>query len=251
MASRQLKRHAGIFLLSHMRAFTSLAGHILGSHPQINGYYEMHLSYADAAALDRQLAAYLESDALKPGSRYLFDKLLHNDYVLTPDRLGLPDMKILASLRQPEPTIQSIVHLYRQKEGGDLFDSPEKAARYYIERVRALADFARANFARANPGYFYFDAELWQRAPEQLLPRLTKWLELDSPLREQYQTFSHTGKPLKGDSSPRIHRGNIDRAGSDYAHIVVPDEVLDEARAVYEECRRQIIERAADSLQID
>ncbi|TCS68990.1 hypothetical protein EDC61_1225 [Sulfuritortus calidifontis] len=45
--------HARIFLLSHMRAFTSLAGHILGSHPQINGYYEMHISYWDAAALDR------------------------------------------------------------------------------------------------------------------------------------------------------------------------------------------------------
>ena len=29
---------ARIFLLSHMRAYTSLAGHILGSHPQINGY---------------------------------------------------------------------------------------------------------------------------------------------------------------------------------------------------------------------
>ena len=36
---------ARIFLLSHMRAYTSLAGHILGSHPQINGYYEMHLGY--------------------------------------------------------------------------------------------------------------------------------------------------------------------------------------------------------------
>ncbi len=235
-----------IFLLSHMRAFTSLAGHILGSHPQISGYYEMHLSYADAAALDRQLAAYLESDALKPGSRYLFDKLLHNDYALAPAKLGLADMKILVSLRQPEPTIQSIVHLYRQKDGGDLFDSPEKAARYYIERVRALADFAKAN-----PGYFYFDAELWQRAPELLLPRLTKWLELDLPLREQYRTFSHTGKPLKGDSSPRIHRGNIDRAGSDYAHVIVPDNVLVEAGEAYRECREQIIERAADSLQID
>lgn len=237
--------HDRIFLLSHMRAYTSLAGHILGSHPQINGYYEMHISYADAAALDRQLAAYLESDALKPGSRYLFDKLLHNDYVLAPDRLGLADMKILLSLRQPEPTIQSIVHLYRQKDGGDLFDSPEKAARYYIERVRALADFAQPN-----PGYFYFDAELWQRAPEQLLPRLAAWLELDSPLSEQYRTFSHTGKPLKGDSSPRIHRGSIDKAGSDYAHIVVPDAVLVEAREIYRECRRQIIGQAADSLSV-
>ena len=238
--------HARIFLLSHMRAYTSLAGHILGSHPQINGYYEMHIGYDDAAAPDRQLAAFLQSDALKPGSRYLFDKLLHNDYALQPERLGLPDVKILISLRQPEPTIKSIVHLYRQKDGGDLFDSPEKAAVYYIDRVKALADFAKTH-----PGYFYFDAELWQRAPERLLPRLTEWLDLDLPLSEQYQTFSQTGKPLKGDSSPRIHRGNIDKADSDYSHIPVSQAVLDEAREVYRECRRQIIERAADSLRVD
>lgn len=245
-ASASPERHARIFLLSHMRAYTSLAGHILGSHPQISGYYEMHISYADAAALDRQLDVFLESDALKAGSRYLFDKLLHDEYALEPDKLELPDMKILVSLRHSEPTIKSIVHLYRQKDGGDLFDSPEKAARYYIERIMALADFAQSN-----PGYFYFDAELWQRAPEQLLPRLTEWLELDSPLSEQYRTFSQTGKPLKGDSSPRIHRGNIDKARSDYAHIVVPDEVLIEACEVYRECRRQIIEKAADSLRLD
>jgi hypothetical protein len=234
-----------------MRAYTSLAGHILGSHPQINGYYEMHLGYADATALDKQLAAYLESDALKPSGRYLFDKLLHNDYALAPERLGLQDMKILVSLRQPEPTLQSIVHLYRQKEGGDLFDSPEKAARYYIERVRALADFARAHFAGTHPGYFYFDAELWQRAPAQLLSKLSGWLELDSPLSEQYQTFSQTGKPLKGDSSPRIHRGNIDKTRSDYTHIAVPDAVLAEADEVCQACRRQMVANAADALEAD
>ena len=245
------EHHARIFLLSHMRAFTSLAGHILGSHPQINGYYELHISYEDAAALDRQLAVLRQEDALKPGSRYLFDKLLHNEFALRPERLKGVEYKVLLSLRQPEPTIKSIVHLYRQKDGGDLFDTPEKAAQYYNERVSALADFAKVNFARANPGYFYFDAELWQRAPEQLLPRLTEWLELDVPLSEQYQTFSQTGKPLKGDSSPRIHRGDIDKAGSDYAHIAVPEAVLSEAREVYRECRRQIIEKAADSLRMD
>jgi hypothetical protein len=41
---------ARIFLLSYMSAFTSLAGHILGSHPQVNGYQEMYLGYEDAAA---------------------------------------------------------------------------------------------------------------------------------------------------------------------------------------------------------
>ncbi len=47
-------RYARIFPLSHMCTHTSLMAHILGSHPQINGYYEMHLGYEDASALDRR-----------------------------------------------------------------------------------------------------------------------------------------------------------------------------------------------------
>ena len=131
--------YARIFLLSHMRAYTSLAGHILGSHPQINGYFEMHLGYEDASALDRQLAAYQRDEALKPGSRYLFDKLLHNDYALKPERLGRADIKVLVALAEPEHTIKSIVHLFRQKPDPDLYASPVQAAKYYVERVRALS----------------------------------------------------------------------------------------------------------------
>lgn len=240
------ERHARIFLLSHMRAYTSLTGHVLGSHPQINGYYEMHISYEDASALDRQLAVFLEGDALKPGSRYLFDKLLHNDYALRPERLG-QDMKILISLAQPEHTIRSIVNLFAQKEVDDLYASPVEASKYYMERLKALADFSRT----ASQPYYYFDAELLQRAPEKLLPRLSNWLELDSPLSERYQVFSQTGKARKGDTSSRIQSGSIDRTPVDYSHVPVSDKVLNEAREVYRECRRRIIERAADSLRVD
>lgn len=241
------ERHARIFLLSHMRAFTTLAGHILGSHPQINGYYEMHLSYEDASALDRQLEMFLEGDALKERSRYLFDKLLHNDYLLKPQQLGLANAKILISLLEPEHTIKSIVDLFSQKGGEELYASPVEAANYYVERVQALAAFCR----RAGVPYYYFDAELFQRAPETLLSRLSDWLELESPLSERYQIFSHTGKPRKGDSSARIHSGTIDRTPVDYAHIAVPEEVLHAARAAYRECRREIIGKAADSLGLD
>ena len=237
------ERIARIFLLSHMRAYTSLAGHILGSHLQINGYYETHISYEDASALDRQLAVFLEGDALKPGSRYLFDKLLHNDYELKPDRLG-PDMKILISLAQPDHTIRSIVSLFAQKEVDDLYATPVEAANYYMKRLEALADFSRTS----NQPYYYFDAELWQHAPEKLLPRLSNWLELDSPLSERYLVFSQTGKARRGDSSSRIHRGSIDRTPVDYSHVPVSEGVLDRAHEVYRECRRRIIEKAADAL---
>ncbi|MFP5408193.1 MAG: hypothetical protein ACLGGY_02815 [Gammaproteobacteria bacterium] len=227
-----------------MRAFTSLAGHILGSHPQINGYYEMHINYEDASALDRQLEVFRQGDVLKPNSRYLFDKLLHNDYVLQPERLGPAEPKILVSLAEPERTIRSIVHLFRQKPDPDLYGSPVEAAHYYVARVRALADFCRT----AERGYYYFDAELLQAAPERLLPRLSDWLPLDSPLSERYQTFSQTGKPGRGDSSARIHGGRIDRGRSDYSAVVIPDDALKAAQAVYRECRKEIVAGARDSL---
>ncbi len=240
------ERYARIFLLSHMRALTSLAGHLLGSHPQINGYYEMHLGYEDATALDRQLEAYLEHDTLKEDSRYLFDKLLHNDYVLRPEQLGQTDIHILISLREPDHTIKSIVGLFAQRaEETSPYASPVEAGNYYIARLEALAAFSRT---AARP-YHYFDAELLQRAPERLLPRLSAWLALDSPLSPHYRTFSQTGKPRKGDSSERIHSGVIHGTPSDYAHIAVPEAVLRRAREVYRECRREIVGRAADALR--
>ncbi|MDO8890730.1 MAG: hypothetical protein Q8N54_10765 [Sulfurimicrobium sp.] len=240
------ERHARIFLLSHMRALTSLAGHILGSHPEINGYYEMHISYEDASALDKQLEVFQESDVLKKNSRYLFDKLLHNDYVLKPGQLGPANIKILISLLEPERTIKSIVDLFAQKEIEDPYASPLEAANYYIARVQALADFSRT----ANQPYYYFDAELLQRTPESLLPRLSDWLELDTPLAEHYQVFSQTGKARKGDSSGRIHSGRIDRTPTDRSHIAIPENVLGRAREVYRECRREIIGNAADSVRL-
>ncbi len=239
-------RYARIFLLSHMRALSSLAGHILGSHPQINGYYEMHLSYEDASALDQQLDVYRASDALKPNSRYLFDKLLHNDYVLQPERLGLAEPKILIALAEPEHTIKSIVHLFRQKPAPDLYASPVEAAHYYIARVQALADFSQAAAQR----YFYFDAALWQRAPAQLLSRLTKWLDLDSPLSERYEVFSQTGKARRGDSSERVRSGSIAKTRTDYSHVVIPEAVLRAAREAYLDCRARLIAGAADSMTL-
>lgn len=236
--------YARIFLLSHMRAFTSLAGHILGSHPRINGYFEMHLSYEDAGALDRQLEVLLEHEALKEHSRFLFDKLLHNNYRLVPERLGAADIKILVSLLEPERAIKSIVDLFAKKSVDDLYASPIEAANYYVERVEALADFCRP----VDRPYYYYDAGLFQAEPAALLRKLTDWLELDTPLSERYQLFSQTGKAGMGDSSEYILSGKIEKSRNDYSHISIPEDVLSRAVAVYRDCRVKIIANAADSV---
>jgi hypothetical protein len=206
----------------------------------------MHISYEDAAALDRQLEAFRQGDVLKADSRYLFDKLLHNDYRLLPERLRITDAKILVALAEPEHTIRSIVHLFAQKPDPDLYASPLEAAKYYVERVRALAEFCRVS----DWPYYYFDAELLQRAPERLLPRLSIWLELDSPLSERYEVFSQTGKARSGDTSERVRSGRIDRVRTDYAHVAIPEEVLRVARVAYRECRERMIEGARDSVTV-
>lgn len=240
-------RYSRIFLLSHMRAFTSLAGHILGSNPAINGYFEMHLSYEDASALDDQLAEFKRHELLKDGSRYLFDKLLHNDYRLLPERLGPARLKILVAIRPPEPTLKSIVDLFARKQGNDAYASPEAATRYYKERLEWLADFCRARVG----SYFYFDAGLFRARPQALLSTLSDWLELEEPLRERYRVFSQTGKARRGDSSEFIHRGAIARGGADYPHVRISRQLLDQAHATYLRCRRQIVEFAADSVTLD
>ncbi|MDQ1362779.1 MAG: hypothetical protein QG652_639 [Pseudomonadota bacterium] len=236
--------YSRIFLLSHMRAFTSLAGHILGSHPQINGYYEMHVSYDDAHSLNRQIDLYREHDELKPGGRYLFDKLLHNDYALQLERLNIPDVKILIALREPEHTIKSIVNLFAQKKIDDLYASPVEATRYYVDRLKWLADFCR----HVDYRYFYFDAEMLKDESDILLPRLSQWLELDTPLSECYGVFSQTGKDRKGDSSENIRGGKINRMVHDYSAISIPDEQLKMARQVYRYSREAIIRGAAESV---
>jgi hypothetical protein len=236
--------YSRIFLLSHMRAFTSLLGHILGSHPAINGYFELHISYDNPAALDKQVGELRRYETLKESSRYLFDKLLHNDYRLMPALLAVNDATVLACLREPEASIKSIVNLFARKASGDSYEQPKEAAKYYIERVRRLAEFC----ASATHPYYYLDAESIRTRPEQLLPALTRWLDLDPPLSPRYKTFSQTGQPRKGDSSVLIRSGTIDQSASDYSHVHIAPDLLENALATYRECRRNMIANAADCI---
>ena len=74
-----IKSYRHILLLSHMRANTSLFGHVLGDHKEINGYYEMHIGYYSWKSLIRQKLLFSENHKIKDGSTYFFDKVLHSD----------------------------------------------------------------------------------------------------------------------------------------------------------------------------
>jgi len=228
-----------------MRAYTSLVGHLLGSHPEIDGYYEMHQSYASTEDLARQAQRYAEQHSLKPGDRFLFDQLLHNDYTLALERFDPDKTIVLMALRPPEPTLKSIVSLFaRSKPDGDPYADPVGAATYYIERLHALAAFSQRHPRR----FYYFDAELIRTDTARVLAALEQWLQLGTPLTARYRSFAQTGVAGAGDSSPAIATGHVIRQEKTYPDIALEAESLQRAREAYQGCRRQLVARATAAL---
>jgi len=233
-----------IFLLSHMRANTSLISHILGSHPQINGYYEMHQSYLGENDIEQQLHSYASNHEIKKNSSYFFDKILHNKYHLLLENLSAKEINILVSIRSAEQSIKSIVNLFQKKDTVHTYANPKNATKYYIERIAALAEFCQ----RYKGSYHYYDAELIRIKPKESLKRIQTWLSLETPLTEQYQIFSHTGQARKGDSSDNIKTGKIIAGQTEYNNIEIASHLLQKAEAETSLFKQQIIAHAIDSM---
>ncbi|WP_143142102.1 hypothetical protein [Alteromonas sp. V450] len=197
------KKH--LFLLSHMRANTSLMGHLLGSHPEINGYYEMHIGYYSSKSLLRQKALYCEAHSLKAKSTYMFDKVLHNEHEVTDAMLTNSRCHFLISIRAPEYAVPSIVSLYRKAHPKHEFIEPKSAAHYYCQRLEALASMVK----RCAFDYLYLDADVIKVNPSETLERLTSYLALSSPLTSRYEKMHNTGKAKAGDSSSSLMSGEI------------------------------------------
>ncbi len=234
-----------IFLMSHMRANTSLISHILGSHPQINGYYEKHISYLSQASLreqEQQLPA--NKGAKNDNTRYLFDKILHNAYKLRLDNLDSQSIKVLLSIRAPEQTLKSIISLFRNKKTQHAYADPEKAVSYYIQRIKILTQFCE----QYKKQYYYYDADLIRSDSKKSLSRIQKWLSLSTPLAEEYQIFSLTGKPRVGDSSENMQAGHIVKQQSNYEEIIIEPKLLQKAVTETYKNRQIIIEHAIDSM---
>lgn len=199
----RFRRRDRVFLLSHMRANTSLFGHLVGSHPQIEGYYELHESYREPADLTRTKLKYYRAHPPKRGARYFFDKILHNHHAFRPALLG-PDDKVIFMIREPAPTVASIVKIFSDKPESP-WASRNGAETYYRDRLEGLIELAEQLKGR----YLFLSSEELVGSPTSTLERLTRFLELDQPLSERYERFEKTGKRGFGDSSGNIKAGRI------------------------------------------
>lgn len=198
-----LRPRKRIYLLSHMRANTSLLGHILGSHPHIEGYYELQRSYLKNIDLLLNKRSYYYHNPAKKGARFIFDKLLHNHRELSGSMVSSND-RVIFMIREPAPTIASIVSLFRDRPGRE-WASIEGAEKYYNNR---LSHLRKLSFDLKGQ-YIFLKAEDLVEEPDLILEKLTSYLGLRKPLSKNYEIFSKTGHRGAGDSSERIKAGTV------------------------------------------
>lgn len=235
--------HRNIFLLSHMRANTSLFGHLMGSHPQVEGYYEMHIGYFSWRSLWRQKLRHFGSHTAKPGATYMFDKLLHDGHHAAPALLLRPGSRTIFMTRSAEQSVKSLVVLYRKQLPNLPEASVQGAVDYYVQRLSSLAQTA------ATPGlrYFYLDSERLIEDTAATVGALSNWLNLPTPIPTTYGTFENTGRGNSGDHSERLKSGQVSRVASDYSDIVLTPTQLAAAQAAHAQCRQRLVAGAEAS----
>lgn len=239
-------QHRNLFLLSHMRANTSVFGHLLGSHPEIEGYYEMHMGYYSWKSLWRQKLRHFARHDAKPSAKYMFDKVLHDDHHIKLSILQRANSRTIMMLRAPEQSIKSLVVLYGQF-GPQLPEAtPEGAVAYYVKRLDTMVKTANQLDRR----FFYLDAEGLITTTTPTLVALSNWLGLATPIPSEYQTFTNTGQGDAGDHSSRLKSGRIDVAKSDYSAVYIPQPLMNQAIEAYQASRTTLLASAERSAPV-
>lgn len=229
--------HEYVFILSHMRSYSSLLSHILGSHPEILGYSERHESYRWYGDLLRMR---IHVSSTVPGHqprRYILDKILHNEHSLSNAILQRPTVKLVFLIRSPADTLRSIINMGNSMIGISWYTDPLKVVQYYSDRLNRLIDIA----SKRQAGALFVKAEDIINRTTVTLGSITQYLDLNTPIDPEYNVFKFTGQPGYGDPSDNIKQGRI-LPGTDtkYPKIAIPEAYMEMAQQAYENCNKQL-----------
>ncbi|MCE0493273.1 hypothetical protein [Vibrio salinus] len=231
-----------IFLISHMRANTSLFGHLIGSSNEVSGYYEMHIGYYSWKSLYRQKLLYHSIHKKEPVTKYYFDKILHSEHEINIELVNNYNFNIIFMLREPERTIKSICKLYRRVDSKNKLSSVEGAADYYINRLLDIELFADKidDYQRC----VYLDAECLINNTDESLFFLKETLNLKEKLSSEYKQFELTGKKKFGDSSLNINAGHVIHPDKNkYGDIIIDPNLTKKCEDVYFNVRNKLVNK--------
>jgi hypothetical protein len=221
---------SALLLLGHMRSGSTLLLHLLMTNPEVAALGERGAAYTCRADFARlAIAARLAGAAPFRRLRYVADQVNHDG--LTPDASLLQDrrVRILFLLRRPQPSISSILELYRVH-----YDAPwsvSRAVDYYVGRLRALMKLGQSLPGPTSAALIRYES--MTDSPQRTLEALRTFLGLRQGFSLTYATYPFTGK--SGDPGPNIGAGRIVRPRP----VTLIDSgscELERAARVYAEC---------------
>jgi hypothetical protein len=226
-----LGRRSYVLVLGHMRSYSSLLCHILGSHPEIAGYAEMHLTYRNVLDLLRLRARVFRSLGCVLPGRFVLDKVLHDEYVVAPSILRRQDVHAIVVVRRPAETIQSVLAMGKRIPSVAWYSDVDAAVDYYVRRLRSLAQ------VREHASHCLFvRAEDVVEETSRALAEIEQFLGLEQGLTAEYDIFPHTGDPGWGDDSAAIRAGRVVHPAKRSDRDTPPQTTLAAAIRSYEEC---------------
>jgi hypothetical protein len=228
-----------LFVLGHMRSYSSLLCHILGSHPQIDGYCETHVKYRTRFDLLRLRSRVVKLTGEPLRGRYVLDKVLHN-YPLASSILRSPNTLSIVLVRRPVPTVQSIVNMGLHYSDIAWYRDLDAVTRYYEERVAALVRLADELRGRV----MFLEAETLLSRTGDVLQSTGRFLQLSEPLQSDYKRFAHTGEGGFGDPSEAITTGRVTNAAREpRTPVMLPVALTARLEMAYAACSASLRDR--------
>ncbi len=220
-----------LFLLSHVRAGSSLLSLILGNNPDICGYGETMLSYRSADDL-RLLTGNnlyrLQPWRLPGNERFMFDKLVF-DHLLAPDKVPMLAEKrsrFVFLIREPAGAIRSLMPKVKGEDD-------TLATSLYVLRLNTLEQYA-AHLRGYDRAFLLTYEDLLERT-ETTFSGLAAHLGLREPLSETYDVL----RPMKVRTAShykKMHYGQIDRGGPASPQAPIGPRNLEVAWNAYNRC---------------
>lgn len=183
-----------VFVLAHMRCGSTALSNILCSRSDVSGYGETHVRHDGKAALGRLALNQMRRDAWKPDADYLFDKVLHcrHDAAAPPEFF---QSRAIFIIRRPDEAIRSIATLFARL-GRRAYDTPQKAALYYAERLETLANLWQRFPASRRIGITH---DFLLRDPDLALSRISRHLGFEPALENRYVSLAASRRAGGGD----------------------------------------------------
>ena len=232
-----LSKKKYLFVIGHMRCYSSMLSHILGSHEQVSGYSEMQQPYHGYYDLMKlRYRVYLSCDKTLKGN-FILDKILHNQYNIPLSFFESQNFIFIFLLRKPELSFRSILRMAQKNQGVIFHWSADHNLMldYYLKRLALMEQYAM----KLRNNAVFIPAERLMENTEVVLQSLSGWLKFGAPLQQHYDLFKYSGYRGFGDAAGNVLKGKV-ISGKDVEEkeIFIDPEIINVAGKAYEQCYR-------------